>query len=123
MIVDSVEDLLVSGRTRDPAALLSARLGALKSLAVAIEAPVLATAPVSRIADLRSDMRPHLSDLEHFSETANESIDLMISLYRDEVYNQDGADKGTMEVIVDKTRHWDRGIARLPFKWETLSFG
>jgi len=122
VIIDSLEELLAPGWTGKPEDLLSARLRALKSLAVEIDAPVLVTAPVSRSVESRSDPRPQLSDLKHFSKIANEHIDLMINLYRDELYNPDSSDRGVIEAIVNKHRHGVIGTARLRFNGKSLSF-
>ena len=122
VILDSLEELLVPGWVSNPQGLLNARLRALKTLAVEIDVVVLVTAPVSRSVQSRTDHRPQLADLEHFSEIANESIDLMISLYRDELYNPDSPDRGVIEAIVNKHRHGSMGIARLRFDGKSLSF-
>ena len=122
VILDSIDELLIPGWIGNPKGLLNARLRALKALAIEIDAAVLVTAPVSRSVESRTDPRPKLSDLKHFSEIANESIDLMINLYRDGLYNPDSPDSGVIEAIVNKHRHGSTGTAHLRFNGKSLSF-
>jgi replicative DNA helicase len=86
----------------------------LKILARELEVPVVALSQLSRNLETRSDKRPVLADLRE-SGSLEQDADVVIFLYRDELYNRDSPDRGTAEVIVAKHRNGPTGMTQLAF--------
>ena len=86
----------------------------LKILARELEVPVLALSQLSRNLETRADKRPVLADLRE-SGSLEQDADVVMFLYRDELYNAESQDRGTAEVIVAKHRSGPTGITRLAF--------
>lgn len=93
----------------------------LKALAKELAVPVLLLSQLSRKCEERPNKRPLPSDLRE-SGSLEQDADVILMIYRDELYADDSPDKGTAEVIVSKNRQGSRGIVRLAFRGETTSF-
>ncbi len=86
----------------------------LKILARELETPVVALSQLSRNVEGRSDKRPILADLRE-SGSLEQDADVVMFLYRDELYNRESADRGLAEVLVAKHRSGPTGMLRLAF--------
>ncbi|MEO6571840.1 MAG: replicative DNA helicase [Ilumatobacteraceae bacterium] len=93
----------------------------LKILARELEVPIVALSQLSRNLEARSDKRPMLSDLRE-SGSLEQDADVVMFLYRDEVYHPDSPDKGSAEVIVAKHRAGPIGTKRLVFLGQYTRF-
>ena len=114
IIVDYLQ--LMSGRTsaENRQIEVSSISRGLKVLARELEVPVVALSQLSRNLEMRADKRPILADLRE-SGSLEQDADVVLFLYRDEMYNPDSADRGTAEVIVAKHRNGPTGKCQLAF--------
>lgn len=114
IIVDYLGLMGDDGRQDNRSAAIGANSRGLKALAKEMDAPVIALSQLSRKCEERPNKRPLCSDLRDSGEIEQDA-DVILFVYRDEVYNPDTQDKGIAEIIIGKHRNGEIGRVAMAY--------
>lgn len=121
IMVDYLQLMRVAGASEGRTAEISEISRSLKAIAKEFRCPVVALSQLNRSLEQRPNKRPVNSDLRE-SGAIEQDADVIMFIYRDEVYNPESPDKGVAEIILGKQRNGPIGTCRLAFFGEYTRF-
>jgi len=121
IVIDYLQLMPGNGKGENRATEISDISRSLKALAKELHVPVIALSQLNRGLEQRPNKRPIMSDLRE-SGAIEQDADVILAIYRDEVYNPDSQDKGKAEILILKQRNVPIGMVPLTFLGEYTRF-
>ncbi len=121
VVVDYLQLMQVPGTKENRATEISEISRSLKALAKELAVPVIALSQLNRSVEQRTDKKPVMSDLRE-SGAIEQDADLIMLIYREEVYEPNTTRKGIADIIIAKQRNGPTGEVHLTFLGEYTRF-
>ena len=121
VVIDYLQLMQVPGNKENRAMEISEISRNLKAMAKELDVPVIALSQLNRALEQRNDKRPVMSDLRE-SGAIEQDADLILFIYRDEVYNKESNHKGVAEIIIGKQRNGPIDTIKLTFLGQYTKF-